>query len=71
MERIHWLGCNIPVGGVAAEGGYLVRNAEATVHLLQPLECFQHPRPPVQNRGVLKAEKVNLLIDDAKAIVPE
>jgi len=71
MERIHWLGCNIPVGGVAAEGGYLVRNAEATVHLLQPLECFQHPRPPVQNRGGLKAEKVNLLIDDATAIVPE
>ena len=46
---------------------------DATAHSLQSSCCFQHPRSPVLDKapGGLKAEKVNLLIDEVTAVSPE
>ena len=52
--------------------GVSAKKFAVSVHPLQPLECFQHPRSLVRNEpGGLKADKVNLIIDDITAVSPE
>ena len=71
--RIHCCeGCNIPVGGVASESLASIAGFRSDSASTAAGDCFQHPRSPVlYEPGGLKADKVNLIIDEETAVSPE